>query len=289
MNRLRVIYTSPDDPIYPFFTFHEQAISIGYSDPKPILYVYLKIIRICRGSCVWMLAGRKYRLNVGDYLILNNVDSRALATIDGDDQLIIEQAIFLPSSLPPQLGHIDFFYYNLDSRVVRFDAPYYMEIENCFKSLSHEVRSNLPMRDNIIYAEFVRLVTLFARSLIMTASTSAASSVGSNRCISEIMLYITQHYNEHELGLTSLSRRFGFTKSHLAAEFKRFSGISISKYITLNRIQNVILMIRSRDINILDAALECGFGSSSGFYKSFHEITGKTPSEFVKSEVKYLK
>ena len=39
---------------------------------------------------------------------------------------------------------------------------------------------------------------------------------------------------------------------------------------------------------ILDAALECGFGSSSGFYKSFHEITGKTPSEFIKSEFKNL-
>ncbi len=289
MNRLRTIYTSPDDPIYPFFTFHEKTISVGYSDPKPILFIYLKIIRICRGSCEWMLAGRSYRLNVGDYLILNNVDSRALAAIDGDGPLIIEQAIFLPSSLPPRLGCIDFFYYDLDSRVVRCDAPYYFDIDESFRRLSREVRANAAYHDNLIYAELVRLVALLARSLGLTAQATSGERIGRNRRISEIMLYITQHYGDRELGLDTLSHRFGFTKSRLAAEFKRFSGISISKYITLNRIQNVILMIRSRDINILDAALECGFGSSSGFYKSFHELTGKTPSEFVKSESKYLK
>lgn len=289
MNRLCVIYTSPDDPIYPFFTFHEQTISVGYSDPKPILFIYLKIIRICRGSCEWMLAGRSYRLNVGDYLILNNVDSRALAAIDGDGPLVIEQAIFLPSSLPPRLGCIDFFYYDLDSRVVRQDAPYYRDIDECFRQLSREARGKLPQRDNLIYAELIRLTSLLSRSLGLTARATRAGEVGRSRTISEIMLYITQHYSDSELGLDTLSHLFGFTKARLAAEFKRFSGISISRYIALNRVQNVILRLRTQDVNILDAALECGFGSSSGFYKTFHEITGKTPSEFVKSEFERLK
>ena len=289
MNRLSAIYTSPDDPTYPFFAFHEQIMSVGYSDPKPILFIYLKIIRVVRGSCVWMLAGRGFRLNAGDYLILNNIDSRALAEINGDNPLIIEQAIFLPSSLPPRLGCIDFFYYDLDSRVVRPDAPHYREIDDCFVQLSHEARGKLPQRDNLIYAELIRLTSLLSRSLGLTARATRAGEVGRSRTISEIMLYITQHYSEPELGLDTLSHLFGFTKARLAAEFKRFSGISISRYIALNRVQNVILRLRSQDVNILDAALECGFGSSSGFYKTFHEITGKTPSEFVKSEFERLK
>ena len=289
MNRLCVIYTSPDDPTYPYFTFHEQIMSVGYSDTKPILFIYLKIIRVVRGSCVWMLAGRGFRLNAGDYLILNNIDSRALAEIDGDSPLIIEQAIFLPSSLPPRLGCIDFFYYDLDSRVVRPDAPYYRDIDECFRQLSREARGKQPLRDNLIYAELIRLTSLLSRSLGLTARATRAGEVGRSRTISEIMLYITQHYSDSELGLDTLSHLFGFTKARLAAEFKRFSGISISRYIALNRVQNVILRLRTQDENILDAALECGFGSSSGFYKTFHEITGKTPSEFVKSEFERLK
>ena len=248
MNRLSAIYTSPDDPTYPFFAFHEQIMSVGYSDPKPILFIYLKIIRVVRGSCVWMLAGRGFRLNAGD-----------------------------------------FFYYDLDSRVVRPDAPHYREIDDCFVQLSHEARGKLPQRDNLIYAELIRLTSLLSRSLGLTARATRAGEVGRSRTISEIMLYITQHYSEPELGLDTLSHLFGFTKARLAAEFKRFSGISISRYIALNRVQNVILRLRSQDVNILDAALECGFGSSSGFYKTFHEITGKTPSEFVKSEFERLK
>ena len=289
MNRLSVIYTSPDDPIYPFFTFHEQIMSVGYSDPKPILFIYLKIIRVVRGSCVWMLAGRSFRLNAGDYMILNNIDSRAFEKIDGDGPLVIEQAIFLPSSLPPRLGCIDFFYYDLDSRVVRPDAPYYRDIDECFRQLSREARGKLPQRDNLIYAKLIQLTALLSRSLGLTAQVTAAGEVGRNRVISEIMLYITQHYSDSELGLDTLSHLFGFTKARLAAEFKRFTGIAISRYIALNRVQNVILRLRSQDMNILDAALECGFGSSSGFYKTFHEITGKTPSEFVKSEFERLK
>lgn len=265
-------------------------MSVGYSDPKPILFIYLKIIRVVRGSCVWMLAGRGFRLNAGDYMILNNIDSRAFEKIDGDGPLVIEQAIFLPSSLPPRLGCIDFFNMTLTAASSDRTRPTTAKSTIALYSCRARLAESSLCATNLIYAELIRLTSLLSRSLGLTARATRARRGGSQpHYIGNNAVYHTALFRTRSLVLIRCPAFSASQSRVLAAEFKRFSGISISRYIALNRVQNVILRLRTQDENILDAALECGFGSSSGFYKTFHEITGKTPSEFVKSEFERLK
>jgi AraC-like DNA-binding protein len=260
--------------------FHEQLISEGHTDKNPNLYAFLKIVRIVNGSCDWMVDGIVYRMNAGDFVIFNNIDSRALTGVYGPEGLHIEQAILLPISLPPYLSCTDFFYAAKGGRspVIGVGAPFYTEIDECFCELSEEVRGELPFRDNVICALFTKLVALCARS---AAASGMVTSKPLHSGISEVMQYIAANISRSDLDCETLAKHFGYTKARFTKEFSHYTGMTVAKYIRLNRIQNVILLLDRSDINILDAAFECGFNSSSGFYKAFREITGKTPRECI--------
>ena len=64
--------------------------------------------------------------------------------------------------------------------------------------------------------------------------------------------------------------------------FKKFNGVSPWEYITIKRVERAIELLRTTDLTKLEIADQCGFTSSSNFYKAFFHVTGKKPGDFVK-------
>lgn len=85
------------------------------------------------------------------------------------------------------------------------------------------------------------------------------------------------------LTLESLSRFASVTPTYFSTMFKKFNGISPWEYITIKRVEKAVQLIKTTSMTKLDIAEQCGFNSSSNFYKAFGKITGKTPSQFAKS------
>lgn len=93
--------------------------------------------------------------------------------------------------------------------------------------------------------------------------------------------YIHEHLDTH-LTLSELAEVACMTPTYFSTVFKKFNGISPWKYITIKRVEMAVDMLKTTDMTKLEIAERCGFSSSSNFYKAFVEITGKTPSEFVR-------
>ncbi len=53
--------------------------------------------------------------------------------------------------------------------------------------------------------------------------------------------------------------------------------------ITIKKIEKAIYLLKTANIKKLEIAAQCGFSSSSDFYKSFRLITGKQPGDFRSS------
>lgn len=91
--------------------------------------------------------------------------------------------------------------------------------------------------------------------------------------------YIDENLAE-KISLEDISEVANMNPSYFSTVFKKLNGISLWEYITAKRVEKAIDLLQTTDRNKLDIALECGFNSSSNFYKAFLNVTGKKPSDF---------
>ncbi|WP_105382954.1 helix-turn-helix domain-containing protein [Neorhizobium alkalisoli] len=62
--------------------------------------------------------------------------------------------------------------------------------------------------------------------------------------------------------------------------FRRSTGMTLSKYVNLLRLSRAQALLMREGANVLQVAMDSGFGSISAFNKSFRHIAGMSPSDF---------
>ena len=63
--------------------------------------------------------------------------------------------------------------------------------------------------------------------------------------------------------------------------FLEYTGVTPSEYIRKLRLKQSALKLRDEDVNILDAALDSGFGSVDGYQRAFRKEFGCNPSAYA--------
>lgn len=97
--------------------------------------------------------------------------------------------------------------------------------------------------------------------------------------LKKVVLYIEDNL-ESNLTLGELAKIACMSQTYFSAVFKKYNGISPWNYIIIKRIDKAIFLLKTTDLKIIDVASQCGFSSSSNFYKEFKTITGKQPNDF---------
>lgn len=94
-----------------------------------------------------------------------------------------------------------------------------------------------------------------------------------------VLEYIDTHLDE-ELSVDRLSSIAAFSKFHFHRQFSEFSGINVSKFIQLTRLNRAAYQLAYRDLAITEIALGCGYENVESFSRAFKKNTAQTPSEF---------
>jgi len=94
----------------------------------------------------------------------------------------------------------------------------------------------------------------------------------------EVTQYIRAHLGE-ELSIDRLAGTFYISRFYLMHRFKEVYGCSVHQYIRQKRLQQAAEAIR-RDVPVLKAAEDAGFGDYSGFLRAFRAAYGKSPREW---------
>lgn len=101
----------------------------------------------------------------------------------------------------------------------------------------------------------------------------------SSRSVARMCDFIAANFL-HDIDSVDIARAADLHPKYAMNLFKRSTGMTLSKYVTLLRLSRAQAMLMSEGANVLQVAMDSGFGSISAFNKSFRHIAGMSPSDF---------
>ena len=101
-----------------------------------------------------------------------------------------------------------------------------------------------------------------------------------NERLNKVIDHVLNHFSKKVL-LEDVASIANMTPNAFCRFFKHRTEKTFSRFLNEIRIGHACKLLVSEDINVSQAAYDCGFNNISNFNRQFKEITGFTPSEFV--------
>ncbi|MBI9057566.1 MAG: helix-turn-helix domain-containing protein [Labilibaculum sp.] len=99
--------------------------------------------------------------------------------------------------------------------------------------------------------------------------------------LDKVLTYAIGHFKE-KISLEAIANVASMNPSSFCRYFKLRTNRSFSEFILELRLENACNLLINSNFTIEQIALECGFESSSYFYRSFKKLKKETPSSFQK-------
>lgn len=94
--------------------------------------------------------------------------------------------------------------------------------------------------------------------------------------VEQVLFLLRQNLAEPPT-LEELGRKIGCSHFYLSRIFSNHTGQTITQYLRQLRMEKAAELLRSREYNVTEAALEVGYASPSHFSQAFHETYGCCP------------
>lgn len=101
----------------------------------------------------------------------------------------------------------------------------------------------------------------------------------SSRSLARMCDFIAANFL-HDIDTVDIAKAADLHPKYAMNLFKKSTGMTLSKYVNLLRLSRAQAMLMRDGANVLQVAMDSGFGSISAFNKSFRHIAGMTPSDF---------
>lgn len=272
-------------------------------------YPVIKIAVVTQGEADWRFKNTVYRVRTRDIVLLRPNHLRSIEKVYPGCSMKCEMYEFLPLFLKSNINCLHTFYMESDGTndIIPAGSPGSDRLLSLFSDIRKEVLNPNDMSGEIIRGYLIVALAIIDRmmssagvrnSVTITNTNSDPiydreenSSEKSDKQISSSgyhafdMAYITNFIDEHlsdEINVDDLAKAIHMSRSHFYKIFRQYNGISVNQYILQCRIKNTVQLLLTNEGNILEAAYQSGFTSSSGFYKAFKQIMGVTPKEYLR-------
>lgn len=116
--------------------------------------------------------------------------------------------------------------------------------------------------------------------------TSASKEKEAEKNFQELLDFIEkeQPYLDSELNIETLSQELNVSSDYLKQIINQKASSNFFEFINTYRLRELKKRVMDRENNdttLLSLAFESGFSSKSSFYKTFKELTGITPSQYL--------
>lgn len=147
------------------------------------------------------------------------------------------------------------------------------------------VRSREAMKASVAVDELLlRLERIRFDSYSMLPDPDAVKDDGeldhhTSPLVVRICEFIADNFRE-EIDSTDIAVAADVHPKYAMTVFKKFTGMTLNDYVNLMRLSYAQALLMHGEANVLQIAMDSGFGSLSAFNKSFRKIAGTSPSDF---------
>ncbi|WP_310390249.1 helix-turn-helix domain-containing protein [Rhizobium sp. 1399] len=144
---------------------------------------------------------------------------------------------------------------------------------------SNDVRKTQHAVDELL----LRIERIALESYLMVPGTSTDELEQPNshlsRSVARMCDFIASNFLQ-DIDTVEIARTVDLHPKYAMNLFKKTTGMTISKYVNLLRLSHAQAQLMGEGANVLQIAMDSGFGSISAFNKSFRNIAGMSPSDF---------
>jgi AraC-like DNA-binding protein len=121
------------------------------------------------------------------------------------------------------------------------------------------------------------------------AGVDAGAASGDIRLPPNAVAHVTRavrrisHHPDAPWTLTRLARDAGLSPYHFLRTFQRVAGVTPHQFIVRARLGEAATRLASEQDNVLEIALDCGFGDVSNFNRAFRTEFGVSPTAYRQS------
>lgn len=279
---------------YKYVILRDGSFAAGYkqfhihhtTEGRQFLFTTLRFMRVISGRAVWQIGNHRISISPGDIIAVNNVEVRQFLSVE--DDFHGEIFAFLPTLFGSDADCLRLFY----GRSLSFDPLIDKELD-CYDTVNRLLdltaqtfaSSDKEARSVLISSLLISATALLLRETALrhpdSFAPTNASNCNSGAIIAETVRYINANIG-NEFGVSKLSSHVNLSRSHYTRLFQSMTGTTPGAFLARCRVQNAVRLMINDSRNILDAAILSGFGSSSGFYKTFHSVCGMSPGEYLK-------
>lgn len=147
--------------------------------------------------------------------------------------------------------------------------------------------SSLPLEMIKLYQEFINNDDLNLRAIeeiVLATFSREKSNLLYHKApfwVEQVKEYIQEYWNQ-SITLDELATVTGLHKISISKHFSKYTGETITTYQRKLRLYKALELINSKQYNLTEVALNCGFSDQSHFIRLFKAYTSFLPKRFQK-------
>ena len=243
-----------------------------------------EILMMCGEECGILIGNRRYTIRKNDVAFIFANETHGLITDGGPVEFLAMQfvprvceSIGIESALDELAAE-----FGKSGAVFTPDDSVLPAVLSCLKRICDErTETDVNMYFNYINAVLYEL----CRNAVPKAGKTVKKISAADKN-TELLNSVTDYIGSNLNTITDLSfigRIFHYSNSHVNRIFRSALGVSVWRYITVKRLDLAYNLI-SDGYSAKDAAIRCGFGDYSVFYKSFVKHFKKSPADLKRQK-----
>lgn len=263
------------------------ALSMFYASPlvmrAPHWHAQVEVNYIVRGWAHYRMSGHEIRFAAGDLALFWGGLPHQL--YDASDDLVYAGGhlplvhffrIRLPQNLQARLMQGA----TLVTRATDISDALNFTRWNTYARSGDAMKAGMAVDELLLRIERIRFDDY---QLVPQLSEAGQAADGSDHHSSPIIVricdFIADNFRE-EIDSSDIAHAADVHPKYAMNVFKKSTGMTLNDYVNLMRLSYAQALLMQEEANVLQVAMDSGFGSLSAFNKSFRKIAGMSPTDF---------